>query len=232
MKRWVKMPSQWIIDNDGKLLRQLKWQGNDKSDNIAALILYLVFLHHANDEITSQFDNVGCCNITYEALMAITGLSKAKISGGIKILLNLTLISVERSGNKNIYMINGYGSYSGWAKLPAKRLYAKDMTYVPIFHDFKLRSRVELNALKVYLLILALRNNTKNTAAVSYDKITKYTGVLRNDVRRAVSFLVTLGLVHVDQYSVDVNQYSTSSSYRPCFIDSYNHAGTSGKASI
>lgn len=232
MKQWVKMPSDWIKADDGKILRSLKWQGEEKSDQIAALMLYLIFVQHANDEITIEFDDIGCCSITYDVLVTLCGLSKAKISGGIQILKRLDLISILRKGNKNIYKVESYGEYSGWAKLPAKSLYNKSMSEISVFQDFKLRSKTELNALKIYLLILAFRDNNQNSASISYDKINEYTGVLRNDIRRAISLLVTLGLVHVDQHSVEINQFSTSSRYRPCFINAYKHQGTSGRASI
>ncbi|MDP4535592.1 hypothetical protein Q3O60_05285 [Alkalimonas collagenimarina] len=229
MKQWVKMPSDWIKDGEGTKLRSLKWQGEEKSDYIAALMLYLIFVHHANDEITTQFDEVGRCSITYDALLAITGLSKAKISGGIQVLKSLELILVLQNGNRNVYVVKNYGEFSGWAKLPAKRLYSRSMSELSVFQNFKLRSKVELNALKIYLLILALRNNHSNAASVSYEKISTYTGVARNDIRKALSFLVTQGLVHVDQHSTEINEYSTSSRYRPCFIDAYKHQGTSGR---
>ncbi|WP_309046004.1 hypothetical protein [Marinobacter sediminicola] len=232
MKSWVKMPSYWVREESSPPLTQLRWSGDQKADQIAALMIYIVLAHHANDSPTAEFPEPGYCRLTYERLLDITGLSKAKISGGIKVLRALGLVSVETSGRVNIYKVANFGQKGGWAKLPSKGLYSKDLQRIPVFHEYKLRSKVELNALKIYFLILSFRSNDTNYAVISYERMTTYTGIVRNDIRPAVSLLVAQGLIHVDQKSTAHNDFSTSNMYRPCYVEPYRHLGTAGRAMV
>lgn len=229
MKKWVRMPSYWVRADEAQPLANMRWSGQSKSDQIAALMTYIVLVHHANDAVTADFPDVGYCRLTYDRLSEITGLSRAKVSGGLRILEALELIESKCVGRSNTYRVLNFGNRSGWAKLPAKDLYTKDMRRIPAFHGFKLRSKVELNALKMYFLVLSLRSNEQNFAMVSYDKINLYTGIARNDVKSAISFLVTHGLIQVEQQASDINEFSTANKYRPCFIEPYKHMGTTGR---
>lgn len=231
MKDWVKMPSRWLIYPDGQSpLTHLKWSGDQKSDRIAALMIYIVLVQHANDSITAEFSELGLCRLTYERLSNITGLSKAKISGGIQVLKELDIVAVLLSGRSNIYKVVDFGHHNGWAKLPCKGMYSKDLQRIPVFHEFKLRSKVELNALKLYLVILSLRSNSTNYANIGYEKIRLYSGIAQNDIRSAVSLLISQGWVHVDQRPSAHNAFSTSNMYRPCHIDTRRHKGTTARA--
>lgn len=229
MNHWAKMPSYWLRNRDNPPLTGLKWIGYRKSDHIAALMLYIVLVQHANTEPTPEFPEVGCSRLTYERLSEITGLSRAKISGGLGVLKELDAIAVELVGRSNRFQIKRFGEASGWAKLPAKGIYTKNLREIRAFHQFKLRSKTELNALKLYLIILATRDNSKNYAIISYDKICSYSGMNRADIRPAISLLVTLNLIHVDRAPSDLNQFSSVNMYRPCYLDSYNHPGTTGR---
>lgn len=229
MKEWVKMPSLWIRSEGDPKLASLRWIGHQKSNQIAALMIYIVLVHHANDTATGEFDDVGYTRITYNQISEITGLSRAKIAGGLQVLKELEVIKMRIEGRNNLYRIVDYGQKSGWAKLPARGLYTKDLKRISAFHSFNLRSKVELNALKAYLLIVALRSNNTNYAIVSYEKIVDYTGIVRNDVKSALSLLVTHGLIHVEQVISEINKYSTVNVYRPCHLETYKHRGTTGR---
>ena len=226
MKEWVRMPSYWIRDKTKFPLVEMKWQGANKADQIAALMLYIVLVHHANDEIAKDLPDVGLCKITYSELSDITGLSRSKISGGLNILYDLGVVSKFGSGRNNIYKIKNYGSHSGWAKLPAKGLYSKDYQKIHAFHRFNLRLKNELNAMKIYLLIIALRDNSTNYAKIGYNRINEYTGIPRNNIRTALSLLVNLGLIHVDSGNSDINEFSTINMYRLAYLEVYKHRGT------
>ncbi len=220
------MPSFWLRDEDRGVLKGMRWVGPEKADQIAALMVYIVLVHRASNEATPGDPDIGVARITYSGLSDITGLSRAKISGGLKILRELDAIDVESHGKSNSYRITSYKKKSGWAKLPTRGLYSKDGRTIPAFHQFHLRLKVELNALKLYLLILALRNDEMNYAKVSYKRLSERTGVPQTEVRSAISFLTALGLIHVDKESTDLNAYSTVNIYRPCHLDRYNHRGT------
>ena len=232
MKEWARMPSYWIRDEDQLPLAKLKWSGPDKTDQIAGLMLYVVLTHHANTEVTKDLSEPGLCALTYTQLSDITGLSRKKVAGGLRVLRGLNLISEISTGRNNVYQIENYGSHAGWAKLPARGLYSRDQQTLHAFHKFKLRSKNELNALKIYLLIIAQRTNTTNYAVISYDRISTYTGIARNEIRAAISLLVNLGLVHVDVGSSNLNNYSVMNLYRPSYLEAYKHRGTTAKATL
>lgn len=223
MKQWVKMPSYWIRDPERLPLATLKWVGPTKADQIAALMLYIVLVHHATDEPDADSPTKGVCRLTYDKLAGITGLSRAKISGGLKLLVNLGLVSVSGANTRPVYKIEDYSSPRGWAKLPAKGLYTPSYDRVAPFHHFHLRSRNELNALKIYLVIVAFRHNDTNHAQIGYDRISELTGVHKGDIRLALSLLINLGLIQLTKTQSKINEFSTSNMYRLCHLDGYRH---------
>ncbi|PAY03171.1 hypothetical protein CKO50_01195 [Pseudoalteromonas sp. HM-SA03] len=229
MKEWSRMPSYWIRDENSLPLSKMKWTGCNKADQIAALMIYIVMVHHANDEPTTKHPEVGTCELTYTRLSDITGLSRAKIAGGLRVLLNLEIIEDISVGRNNIFKITNFENRSGWAKLPAKGLYSKDLSRIEAFHSFHLRRKNELNAMKVYLVILALRSDAKNYAIVSYDKLSMYTGIHRNELKSAISLLINLNLLQVDSGVSDMNEYATVNMYRPCYLEPHKHRGTIGR---
>ena len=226
MKEWARMPSYWIRNEEHIPFPNMKWVGPNKSDQIAALMVYIILVHHANDEITNNRQEVGLCSLTYTELSDISGLSRAKIAGGIKILTNLDVISQIGIGRNNMYKIKNYGTRGGWAKLPTNGLYNNSYDKIHAFHKFHLRSKNELNAMKIYLLIVALRNNSSNYAKVGDERISYYTGVHRNEIKSAISLLINLGLLQVDTCDSDINEYSTVNMYRLCYLEAYKHRGT------
>lgn len=66
-----------------------------------------------------------------------------------------------------------------------------------LFANLDPRAKVHLNALKLYLLLIALRNPVTNEASVGYEKICDYLGIRRNDVPKAAAVLNGLGMTRV-----------------------------------
>lgn len=229
MREWERMPSYWLRDEEHYPLPNMKWNGDDKADQIASLMLYIVLVHHANSEISPSKQELGLCSLTYTELNNITGLSRAKIAGGLKILIKLEVILEISTGRQNLYKIANFEAKSGWAKLPARGLYNKNLEKIPAFHRFNLRSKNELSAIKIYLIFIALRSNSTNYAIVGYDKISEYTGIHRNEIKSAISFLINLGLIQVDSGDSQVNEFATVNMYRLCYLEVYKHRGTSAK---
>jgi len=193
------MPSQWIMypDQYNGGLTAFEWRGNDRSDNIAALMVYIAIVHHVNEVSIPQFSEPGCTKLPYSELQEITGLSRKKISGGLKILKALSIITADTSGKTTVYKLvnNNFDQY--WAKLPFQYLYSG--RHISFFNSCNLRKRVELDALKIYLLLVAFRDNNINHAAIAYPKMAIYTGIDRNRIRHALSLLVAHELISVDQ---------------------------------
>lgn len=232
MREWVRMPSFWLRDENNLPLPAMRWSGPQKADQIAALMLYIVLVHHANDKPNAINPDAGMCSMTYTQLSDVTGLSRAKVAGGLKILLKLGVISAVGTGRKNVFKITNFENRGGWGKLPAKGLYSKEFRRIDAFHTFHLRTKNELNALKVYLMVVALREDASNYAKVGYDKLSRYTGIHRNELKSAISLLINLNLLQVDSGASDVNQYATVNMYRPCYLEAYKHRGTVGRSLV
>ena len=185
LRDWVPLPTQWIEDGG---LQALQWTKADApgADNTAALMLLSPIAHLA--------DAQGLATCTYDGLSLATGLSRAKIANGLGVLSELGVIERKPSGRSTIQLTD-FNRAGGWSKLPAKRLYAGGR--IIAFENFTLRTMTELHALKLYYLFARRRSNATNMAHLSYDKIEECAGVDRARIKRAISFLAALGLVHV-----------------------------------
>lgn len=230
MNVWVKMPTNWIRNKENPPLVSFRWKGIDKSAHISALMLYLIINHHVNNEPTRQFPEPGYAQLSFTELMNIAGISRAKIADGLTVLVSKGLIERIKDNKINAYKICNYNPYAGgWAKLPAKSLYDASLKRIPIFHSFHLRLKNELNALKLYFLLLAFRDDAKNSARISYDTIYMYSGIQKNDIRSAISLLINHSLVQVDK-SVSANFLDrTMNIYRIVGVNRYKHGGTTSE---
>jgi DNA-binding transcriptional ArsR family regulator len=213
MKTWVRLPSAWIGHGG---LKEFRWKENG-ADRAAALMTLMVIGHHA--------DEAGIATLTYDKLTAATHLSRTKISAGLDVLEEAKLIARDGLGRSR-YAIADYAS-PPWGKLPAKGLYIHGG--IAAFADFHLRRRVELDALKLYFLTMARRNNATNIANMSYDTITDYSGIERARIKSASSFLAALGLLHVEHLPSEISAFGVSNGYRLAHLEPYVHMGTKGR---
>jgi hypothetical protein len=177
LKQWVRLPTAWIEDRG---LSAFRCAAGERSDNTAALMLLAVIAHHADDES-------GIARITYDRLGTATGLSRATISGGLSVLQRHSLIARGIEG-RSTYQLCKYDPSRGWGKLPARHLYTSGE--IVAFRDFHLRHRAELDALKLYYLFVARRNNATNLVQISYDKIDDYIGLGRHNIMPLASWLL------------------------------------------
>jgi DNA-binding transcriptional ArsR family regulator len=215
MREWVNLPTGWI---ESRGLLQFRW-GEGGADNVAALMLLAVIAHHS-EEFT------GVAKVTYDQLGAAANLSRAKISAGLGVLEEREIIE-RRAGGRSGYALRNYDLKKGWGKLPAVKLYHQGR--VLAFDEFRLRNRVELDALKLYFLFVARRDRTTNMAHISYDGIEERTGVARQQIKRALSLLAANGLVHVEHRRSEGLDPRISNAYRLPQIEPYRHMGTYGR---
>jgi hypothetical protein len=212
---WVRLPSEWIL-NGG--LKQLAWKREGVgSANTAALMALTAIAHRVERE-------TGIARSTYDELCNATGLSRAKFSNGLSVLKDLGVL--EPLG-RSTYKLANYDPNTGWAKFPAKSMYAGGQ--IRAFEDLRLRSSTELDGLKLFFLFVARRDRTTNITNVSFDKIVDFTGILRPRIRRALSWLTVLSLIHVDRIPSQEDPKNWSNTYRIIGIDAYNHRGTTGR---
>jgi hypothetical protein len=199
MREFVKMPSAWITDQAKPGLSQLKWGGHDNAGKIAALMLYIAIAHHVNQEPDREHAEAGFAKLSYSDFEKIVGLSRAKISAGLKNLEEQGILAINKGEKTSVYQLVGFNPKQGWAKLPLRNFYHDGS--IKVFSEFHLRKKTELNALKMYLLVAAFRHNEINHTVISYEKIHLYTGIPENDIRSAISLLVTWNLIQVDRTS-------------------------------
>jgi hypothetical protein len=219
LREWVYLPSKWI---EAGGLKQLRWggAGTQGADNTAALMALTAIAHHADVES-------GLARLTYDQLCMITGLSRAKLADGLDVLEKIKVISRAPNGRSTFQLTDYNPNAAGWANLPAKGLYRSGR--ILAFDNFKLRRAAELHALKLYLLFATRRGNDTNMANISYDKIHDYSGIERNQIKTAVSFLASIGLVYVEHLPSLANEYGIANAYRLAFLNSHVHMGTRGR---
>lgn len=196
-QHWVKLPTAWIQSGG---LTKFKWAKSVGSDNVAALMLLLVISHHVERER-------GFATMSYDEMSSWTGLSRAKVAAGIRCLRAHNLIkSVDDQRGR--YRLVGYDETSGWAQVPARGLYVGER--ILAFSGFHLRRKAELDALKLYLLFAARRNNGSNVAIIGNAKIEEQAGITRNDIKTAQSLLAAAGLIHVEHIVSRLSEHGYS----------------------
>ncbi|WP_125954395.1 hypothetical protein [Novosphingobium sp. MD-1] len=223
LQQWVRLPTAWIEAGE---LRAFRWKAECGGQETAALLVLTVIAHHSDG-------STGVAKLTYDELSSKAGISRAMVSAALDILDDRNLIDRTVAG-RGTYGLANFNPAAGWAKLPAKGLYTGNV--VAAFQHLTLRNKNELAALKMYLLFAAFRDNDSNYAQISYDKITQRTGISRETIRPGLSILAALGLVHVENTPssaiVAAGSMATFNRYRLAHLDSYRHAGTTGRAGI
>ena len=215
LKEWVALPSRWIEDGG---LKSFRWVDNGAA-NTAALMALIAVAHNIDRETAS-------CRMTYDEICLATGISRASLSAGLSLLESRGII--RRWGNgRSTYQLLNFDMTAGWCKLPAKKLYIGNE--IAAFREFRLRSKTELYALKLYLLFASRRDNEFNVARISYDKITEYTGTPRPAIKSAISFLASLSMIYVEHLPSNANEYGISNAYRLNGISDRTHMGNVGR---
>jgi hypothetical protein len=187
---WRAVPIEPIIP----MLPLLKWRaenGVTASRNAAALILYVTLIFVAErktlDKILLSYQS----GPTYAELEALTGLSRALISAGLKRLIELELIEVSGSAQNRIYLISMEGKR--WFKLPSMALF--DGGRITPFRQLTLRSKLDLHAMKLYLYLASVRDNNRMFSMAAHETIHAKTGIPEGDIRRAHSLLTNVRLL-------------------------------------
>lgn len=217
-REWVRCPTGWVRDERG--LRKFTFSGEGGANHTVALMCLTAILHAADQE-------TGVARLTYDQLEKITGRSGTLIAEGLRVLGQMGL--KRHGGKRSTYALEGFGP-KGWGKFPLKAMYKGDS--VEFFDECRLRSRTELDALKLLFLFVALRSEDTNLAMVSYDKINEYTGISRENIKRGISLLATHGLVFTEHAASEQSAFGVASAYRIRGVESRIHRGTRGRRDI
>lgn len=214
---WVRLPSAWITEGG---LRRFSWRKGRNSAETAALMTLIALAHRTDQE-------TGVAKVTYDELTEAISVSRTVLADALELLASRGRIQRDVAG-RSTFGLADFSADEGWAMLPAKRLYHAGQ--IIAFRDFHLRKVEELDALKVYLLVVAGRDRKRNRTFMNYDQITERSGVPSNRIRTALSILALNHLVHVeltDRESIGVTQ-----SYRLPQIEPRQHGGTVGRQEV
>lgn len=227
---WKPCPTRKI--NAG-LLRQFHWNDGGRAKHLAALMCWVVIVHEANED--------GFAKVTYDYFQATTGLGRTSISDGLKVLIDFNI--VERGGKLGHYLLSDFTQQKEneakqfienqsrpWGKLPVKRLYSGQS--IRMFNAMTRRQKAELDALKLFFLIVARRDRRNNSANMTYDQIGGWAGIPKGRVGAAITVLAANHVVLVSEQSSNQSDFGISNSYRLVGVDSYLHRGTALRATL
>ena len=206
---FVRLPTLWV--REGRL-NSFTWDKGKGAANIAALQVLVVLAHNSN-AVT------GVSRATYEELKRVTGRSGTLISDGLERLIEERLITRVRRSEYTLD--DGDGR---WGKLPWKSMYNANGE-IPAFVASGLRVVAELDAMKFFMQVVSGRDNGLNAALMSYETITKYTGIPRGRINKTHSWLVGNDLIAIDQYNPLTN-HRPPNAYRLRGIDARTHRAT------
>lgn len=201
---WVAVPATGLVE----VLKGMTWKRDGTASaarDVAALMIYVVLLFIRREHsMTQVLLGIGfssteeVADITYDGLVQATGLSRSLICQGLERLESFALIRSRGSRQKRQYVIPQ--PPGRWFKLPCRAVMTRDG--VKAFKTFTLRSKHELNALKMYLYLADVRDSKKDHTEASYETIYKRLDISERDIRRAINVLNTAGLLaRVDRES-------------------------------
>ncbi|AXV99832.1 hypothetical protein CJO81_03100 [Ralstonia solanacearum] len=134
-------------------------------------------------------------HLTYDDFSGLTGLSRKSISAGLRLLEARQMIRRCGSARTGDYHLEGLEPWKRWAKLPGQALLSPAKTsFVPLTR-FDLRSKHELNALKLHLYYASVRDRSQAYSECTFETINKKTGVSERDIPKANSILLNAGLL-------------------------------------
>lgn len=188
--RWAPMYSWWIQD---EVIQSLNWRRNElgrPAGKTAALMIYIAITMKASEEAGMR-----PVKITYSRLSEMTGVSRELVREGITILEKLEMVSVEKVGRNNIYTLINKRSKGGWCKIPVKPIMTEDGKVISPFKELRLRRKIELHAIKIFLYLASVRDNHTEFSLASYERIRKAIGISDKDISRALALLSIIGLL-------------------------------------
>lgn len=195
--KFAQFPSWWLSSKaDGAdapqrhTLAELHWRDH-RAAGICALLILIMLATRLNEEVRAARkagkpapDTVA---VTWTELQTAVGHARATVGKGIMLLESWGVIKVRKVGRANHYQLVRVHRPGDWCALPTT-FPEKDGDAVSRFRDLP-STQLGLNALKLYVILLARRSTTYNTASLSFNGIIRWTGIRRADIRKAWGFL-------------------------------------------
>lgn len=179
-------------------LSHLRWRQHKGSATAAIMVLFALTIKSNLDQKTGGIRTGNQVIATYEDLMALTNLSRGPIANGLKLLRELGSITTTKNGNGCIYSLLGIDTPGSYCELPQGHLLDGQtvMRRLKGLHT-AIKNRSSLDAMKLYMLLLALRNRDWNIARASYSTIREYTGMRKEEISVAVQLLQGAQLIRL-----------------------------------
>jgi hypothetical protein len=190
---FAQLPSHWLHDpkKDSYTLAELHWRDH-RAGGIAALLVLLVLAVRLNVVGRAALKagakiRPDTVSVTWDELQTVTGFARATVGKAILLLESWGAIEKSTVGRKNIYRLIDVHKPGRFCLIPLGWI-EKDGDPVSRFKNLP-ATLVGLNALKLYFVLLTLRNTKIGTTSLSYNGITRWTGIRREDIRKAWGYL-------------------------------------------
>lgn len=179
-----RFPNEWVLRGGLSLFSEAVRPG----ESLAALKVYLLIAAYSDFQTWTAV-------MSFSEIEEMTRLSRPMVNAAIKILIAQDLIVKKRIKQTSAYEISN-SSGAPWAKVPQDRI-RFGLRSIPN------RGRISLGALKTYVLLLVMRNNSDSISSISYRKIWDYTRIRQSDIRLSLSILVVSGFTQIAQAKTD-----------------------------
>ncbi len=181
LSTWGSYPTWWV---KAGVLPHLDARAGSVGRHISALKLYLA--------IALQVDfKTRRATLTVDELIELTNLSRPMIRPGLHVLENLGVIETVRRYRHEYAQVAIPGDQR-WMKIP----HEKGRIALRALPN---RGASVLAALKIYLVLLHVRNSIGPFATISHETMQKLTGVRPDKVKSGIDHLVAHALLHVVQ---------------------------------
>jgi predicted transcriptional regulator len=236
--RWAKLPIRWVhkgglADFTGRAIRkvpvdmplmppglEVKREVDVEAlcnESIAALRLYLVLCCRA-DYAT------GIAPVTYPQLTLLAKMSRAVIARSFNRLEQEGLIERQAQATKSgtsVRIVDWNDEYT-WGKIPKLHLHDGGSGRMLLLAEFNY-CKASLDALKVFIAILSHRDKSRaGIARLSYDALSKITGVPRYRVADAITKLYDMNIISFRQGDFrDLNPMDRTNRYLVRGLGSY-----------
>jgi len=214
---WAQLPTDWMdlpynkydreyFESDQVLdalpneeptgLRTFVWQKDGSSSSAALMVLIALSIElgrqHFRERISLR-DREPTVAMSLDKLVRVTGFARKSVVSGIGLLEEAGAVEKRLIGRANVYELLGLKNAGHWCQIPSDTLLRPDgalrMKEWP-------RNRALLDALKVYMALLAARNVAFNTASLSWTGIQRWTGIARREnLGTALSILFATHLI-------------------------------------
>ncbi|MFL1874565.1 hypothetical protein ACIKT0_04960 [Hansschlegelia beijingensis] len=211
---WSALPNRWILEGGLRAFREdLACAGR----STAALKLLAVVAIAADSERFRAPDRAFAAQITHDELYALAGLSRPLVVAAKKFLSARGLVETDQdaSTGRTIYLLQGWGSTFGsihHAGTPAR----ESIFGIASLRKLSCRQANTLRAMKVYMLLSALRRGEVDSVVTSRAEIVDLTGLREGHVESSLAELKKRNMITMDLRSARVSADAGRFTLRTC----------------